>query len=205
MRKGLLIALFWASIALASPLVISKPTVFLKDTFLATSFKIQHLLGQQETKTIQSGFTVTIKIDVELWKKGRLFHDLETTRQITKEISYDIWEKIYTLRFDKGDILKFDNLTDLKETLSQEDIVLIRPLKELEGKKVYFVQIRVDMESINKKEMEEIAKRINGDSPAFINLQKIFAVLVRHRSKDIKSYIQSDNFKPDTLKGISND
>lgn len=197
MKKGLITILLCVivSLAVASQLAISKPMVFIKDDLLATSFKIQRLLGQEEIKTIKSGFTTTIKIKVELWKKGMFFHDLKVTKEVIKNISYDIWEKIYTLKIDKR--LKFDNLKNLEEILAQEETVLISPLKELDGKMKYFVRVKVDVESINEKEMQEISNRINGHSPGLINIKEIFAILVKHRTKDITSYVQSDYFRPD--------
>lgn len=197
MKKGLITILLCVivSLAVASQLVISKPMVFIKDDLLVTSFKIQSLLGQKEIKTIKSGFTTTIKIKVELWKKGILFHDLKVTKEVIKNISYDIWEKIYTLKIDKK--LKFDNLKNLEEILAQEETVLISPLKELDGKKKYFVRVKVDVESINEKEMQEISSRINRYSPGLINIKEIFAILVKHRTKDITSYVQSEDFRPD--------
>jgi len=204
MKKGLIVILVGMiiSVAFASPVVISKPLIFIKDSFLATSFKIQNLLGQKEIKTIESGFTTTIMIKIELWQKGMLFHHLKATRQITQKILYDIWEKIYTLRLDKGKILKFDNLGDLKERLTQEETILISHIKELENKKTYFVRIKVDVESINKKQLEELSEQINGDSQGLINIKEIFYTLVKHETKDIKSYAQSDDFKLNKLKEI---
>ena len=207
MKKGLiailicaLISMAIASEAIAPELVISKPEVFIKDKFLATSFKIQNLLGEKEIKTINSGFTTTIRIKIELWEKGKVFHDLKTTLEIIQEVSYDIWEKIYTLRINKGNIVEFNNLKDLRETLAREETVSITPLQKLDSKKKYFVRVYVDVESINKKEMEEISARINGDSQGFINIREIFALLIKHRTKGIKSYAQSDYFRPDRLK-----
>lgn len=196
MKKVLITILFCVivSLAVASQLTISKPKVFIKEDFLATSFKIQNLLSPKEIKTIKSGFTTTIKTDVELWKKGRFLHELKTTRQITQEISYDIWGKTYTLKTHKGKILKFDNLNELKEILTQKDTVLISHLKELDDKKRYFVRVKVNVESINKQEMQEISNRINGNSPGIINIKQIFSILVKQRTKDIKSYAHSDDF-----------
>ncbi|MDI6736603.1 MAG: DUF4390 domain-containing protein [bacterium] len=205
MKKGLitilicaLISISIASEAMAPELVISKPMVFIKDKSLATSFKIQNLLSEKEMKTINSGFTTTIRIKVELWEKGRLFHNRQTTLEIIQEVSYDIWEKIYRLRL-KGNTVEFNNPKDLKETLARQETALIIPVQKLDGKKKYFVRVYVDVESINKKEMEEISARINGDSQGFINIREIFAVLVKHQSKGIKSYTQSDYFGPDRL------
>jgi len=202
MKKGLftLLVCVILSVSVSAQLVISKPIVFIKDNLLATSFKIQSILGQKEIKTIQSGFTTTIKTNVELWEKGVLFHHLKAIRQRTQDISYDIWEKIYTLKLDNGKILKFDNLKELREVLTQEDTVLISPLRDLSGKKMYFVRVNVDIESINKKEVQEISRQIDRQSPGFINIKEIFSILVKHRTKDIKSYVQSDYFSLHRLK-----
>jgi hypothetical protein len=202
MKKCLIIILVCiiVSIAVASHLDISKPIVFIKDNFLVTSFNIQNLLGPKEIKTIKSGFTTTIRIKVELWRKGRFFHDLRTTRHITQKISYDIWKKTYTLKLAKGKTLKFDNLKKVKEILAQKNTLLISPLHELDDKKNYFVRVKVDVESINKKQIQEISRQINGQSPGFINIKKIFSFLVKRRTKDIKSYAQSDYFRPNELK-----
>ncbi|MEW6095408.1 MAG: DUF4390 domain-containing protein [bacterium] len=202
MKKGLITILFCVitAVEVAAQLVISKPIVFIKDDFLTTSFKIQNLLGQNEIKTIQSGFTTTIKTKVELWKKGMLFHDLKTTHEVTKDVSYDIWEKIYTLKLEKGKILKFDNLKEIRDILTQEDTVMISALKELDLGKRYFVRVKVDVESINEKQIQEISRRINGQSSGLINIKEIFSILVKHRTKDITSYAQSDYFRPDRLK-----
>ncbi|MFH1563690.1 MAG: DUF4390 domain-containing protein [Nitrospirota bacterium] len=193
-NRGLITILIWAmiSIAAAEELVISKPVVFIRDTVLAISFKIQNLLGEKEIKTINSGFTTTIKIKIELWEKGSIFHNLETTLEIIQKVSYDIWEKIYTLRVDKKNIVEFNNLKELKETLSREETALIATLQELNGKKKYFVRVYVDVESINEKQMQQINSRINSE---FINLQKLLSIFVRHRTKEVKSYTQSDDFK----------
>ncbi len=198
MKKILITILICAmvSICIASELVISKPMVFIKDKFLAASFKIQNLLSEKEMKTINSGFTTTIRIKIELWEKGRLFHNLQTTLEIIQEVSYDIWEKLYRLRrIDKGNAVEFNTPKDLKETLAQQETALITPIQKLNGKKKYFVRVYVDVESINKKEMEEISARINGDSQGFLNIREIFAVLVKHQSRGVKSYAQSDYFK----------
>lgn len=207
MKKGLITLLLCATISVvfASQLVISKPLIFIKNEFLATSFKIPNLLGQKEIKTIKSGFTTTIKIKVELWRKGILFHNLKTDRKITKEISYDIWKEIYTLKLDNLKILKFNDLKELEEVLAQEETILISPLKKLHNKERYFIRVEVDVESINEKEMQEITRRINGDSsPGPIDVKKIFAVLVKHQTQDIKSYVQSDCFRVDRFRS-SND
>jgi len=203
-KKGLIVILVGGiiSVVFASSVVISKPRVFIKESFLTTSFKIQNLLGEKEIKTIESGFITTIIIKIELWQKGRLFHTLKTTRQITQEILYNIWEKIYTLRLDKNKILKFDNLGDLKKVLNQEEMVLIRPIRELDNKKSYFVRVKVDLESINKKQLEELSEQINGHSQDLINIKEIFYILVKHQTKNIKSYAQSDDFKLNKLREI---
>lgn len=205
MKKGLITLLLCAiiSVAFASQIVISRPIVFIKNEFLATSFKIPNLLGQKEIKTIKSGFTTTIKIKVELWRKGILFHNLNTERKIIKEISYDIWKEIYTLKLDNLKILKFNDLRDLEEVLAQEETILISPLKKLNNKEIYFVRVEVDVESINQKEMQEISKRIGDSSPGFIDVNKIFEVLIEHHTKDIKSYVQSDYFRADRLLSLT--
>lgn len=193
--KKALIAILICGIVLtagASELVISKPMVSIKDKFLTASFKIQNLLGEKEIKTINSGFTTTIRIKVELWEKGRIFHDLKTTLEIIHEVSYDIWEKLYTLKEAKGNIVEFNNLRELRETLAQEETALITPLQKLAGKKEYFVRVYVDVESINEKQMQQINSRINSE---FINLQNLLSIFVRHRTKEVKSYSQSDDFK----------
>lgn len=183
----------------AAQLLISKPDIYLKNNFLMTDFKTQILLEKKEIDTIQSGLTTTIRLRIELWEKGRLISRLKITKDWTREISFDIWKRIYTLVISENRVpVQFENYHQLSQSLIKKEMLPILPLQSIDSHQRYFVRIRVTVESINQKEMKEI-KRWVDDSNDLINVGNILAFLIKQKTKNDHLYVHSDNFIPANL------
>ncbi|MDB4913153.1 MAG: hypothetical protein JWM95_797 [Gemmatimonadetes bacterium] len=112
---------------------------------------------------VRSSFPASLRFRLELWREGRLFHDLEGQFQWDLIIQYDpTSERYHLIRRLNG---KLEDLGSFA-TLATAQMVLETPMKttlvpERAGARYYYT-IALDIEALSVSDMDQLARWLRG-------------------------------------------
>jgi hypothetical protein len=123
-----------------------------KDT-LKVDLSIKGLFEDKIRKTLLSGLPLILKLDFELVDSEQ---DIQFTKQVQGQISYDIWEEYFTLRgFNKVE-QRFQQISRLENWFGDWRGIKIMTTEKLLDKENYLIKVNSSVILLGRKQSDEL-------------------------------------------------
>lgn len=127
----------WASAGEGDAIRVTQITPRLSGQSLTVSAVCQNLFSDKIVGTIQSGLPAIVQIEIKL-KDDR--NKQIAQRQITRSISYNVWENRYTVAEDSARF--FSELEEVKKISSRVENVVLVSVQQLPPNMRFVIQVR---------------------------------------------------------------
>jgi hypothetical protein len=133
------------------PIRIEQITPQLSNGQLLVSAVSKNLFSQKIVGTIQSGLPAIIQIEIKLMERG---DKLIARQQITRTISYNLWEERYVIHEDTA--VMFTDFEKAQAFSSRLDTLAVIARSQLKATVSYYLQIRVGIVPISASQSEKV-------------------------------------------------
>jgi len=124
---------------------------------LTASVKIPGLFDADAYQKLSSGFATTIVINTFVYPRDE--KEPIAGRQIVRQVVYDLWDEVYTIRLDaNAKPIKVKFQSEALKLLTSVDDMAIARLADLPYEDVFYVRMTVLLNPVDKKTLAEVQR-----------------------------------------------